>query len=217
MKAIVYDTETTGLPIWGSPSEDPAQPRVTQLCAELIDLDTRKVLSAMHTIIKPDGWTIPPEVAELTGITTELALAIGIPMAAVLPAFIHMWMRAGERIGHNESFDMRMIRIELMRDPIFKDMTHPTPSGEIPFADFWKGGQAFCTQAQSQKIVNLPPTEKMKAARRNGPKPPNLGEAYLHFTGTPLDGAHDATVDVFACKTVYFGIRAAQQKQALAA
>jgi DNA polymerase III subunit epsilon len=36
---------------------------------------------------------------------------------------------------------------------------------------------------------------------------PNLGEAYRHFTGTDLAGAHDAAVDVAACKAVYLALR----------
>ena len=47
----------------------------------------------------------------------------------------------------------------------------------------------------------------MVAARRKGPKSPNLGEAYKHFTGQDLVGAHDALVDIMACKTVYYGIK----------
>ena len=47
------------------------------------------------------------------------------------------------------------------------------------------------------------PTERMRAAGRNHPKTPNLGEAYQHFTGNALDGAHDAMVDVNACIAIY--------------
>lgn len=219
MKSLIYDTETNGLPIWSSPSEDPAQPRVTQLCAELIDDNTGEVHSAMHAIIKPEGWVIPPDLEELTGITTAKAIAVGIRMAEVLPMFIGMWHEADHRVAHNESFDMRMVRIELMRHPMYKDLAKCFADGrpDAQFADYWKAGKAFCTQAQSQTIINLPPTDKMRAAKRFGPKPPNLGEAYQHFTGKPLENAHNASVDVMACKAVYLGILAARLQQPQAA
>lgn len=193
--ALVYDVETTGIPIWSTPSDDPAQPRVIELAAELVDTDTRKVLTSMDFIIKPDGWTIPEEIEILTGITNEMAELVGVPMHMVLPMFVAMWTLADQRVGHNESFDMRMIRIELMRHAKLGAM-----------ADDWKAGEAFCTQVKSTKIINLPPTAKMLAAKRNTPKSPNLGEAFAFFAEKPLVDAHRAAVDVMACRTVYFGI-----------
>lgn len=192
---LFYDSETTGLPNWSAPSEDPSQPRVTQLAAQLVNTETRSVIASMDFIIRPDGWTIPQELQELTGITMELANDVGVSMRMVLPCFLDLWMSSTRRVGHNESFDMRMIRIELMRNSVYTAM-----------ADEWKAGATYCTQANSTKIVNLPPTAKMIAAKRKGPKSPTLGEAFEFFTGQKLEGAHNAMVDVEACKAVYFGI-----------
>ena len=77
--ALVYDTETTGLPLFREPSESPAQPHLVQLGASLVDLDTRSVLSSIDVIVKPDGWTIPDEVAAIHGITNEKAMDLCIP------------------------------------------------------------------------------------------------------------------------------------------
>lgn len=204
MKNILfYDTETTGLPIWSQPSEHPDQPRVVQLAAVLCDEETGEELQEMNMIILPDGWTIPDEVASVHGITTERAMDEGVAAGYAVDHFIELWKEADQRGGHNESFDMRMLRIELMRSPIYSMQA----VGELPFADYWKQAPAYCTQTNSTKIVNLPPTAKMLAARRKGPKSPNLGEAYEFFTGRKLEGAHDAMVDVRACKAVYYGIK----------
>lgn len=201
---LFYDTETNGLPFWGLPSEDPSQPHVTQIAAELCDEHNGNVLASMDVLIKPDGWTIPGEIAALTGITTERALAEGIDRADALSRFTDMWRRAALRAGHNESFDARMLRIEY-----FRELDH-----DDAFHDEWKTAPAFCTQGKSTKIINLPPTEKMRAAGRKHAKSPNLGEAYLFFAGKPLDGAHDARVDLMATKIVYYGIK---KHQAVAA
>jgi DNA polymerase-3 subunit epsilon len=64
----------------------------------------------------------------------------------------------------------------------------------------------MCTQALSTPILKLPPTAKMIAAGRRHYKSANLGEAYRHFTGQELAGAHQAMVDVQACMAVYFAI-----------
>ena len=199
MKILFYDTETTGLPDFKKPSEDSCQPRVTQLSAELVDDETEEVLAGLNTLIKPDGWTIPEELEKLTGITNAKAKAVGVPMSLVLPMFIELWTLSDGRAGHNESFDMRMIRIELFRHGAYGEQ----------FADKWKAGKAYCTMGSSQAIINLPPSERMIASGRRGPKPPNLGEAYQHFTGQPLENAHNAAVDVMACKAVYFALKRA--------
>jgi len=198
MKALFYDTETNGLPNWGAPSEDPSQPRITQLCAELVDDDSGEVYAALNTLIQPDGWTIPADLEALTGITNDKARTVGTPMMVALPMFMHLWQRCDVRVAHNESFDMRMVRIELMRHALYTATD----------ADHWKAGPAFCTQAKSTPILKLPPTPKMIAAGRNHHKSANLGEAYRHFTGKDLEGAHNAAVDVAACKTVYFALKA---------
>jgi DNA polymerase-3 subunit epsilon len=215
---LIYDTETNGLPVWSMPSDDPCQPRVTQIAAELIDEDTRDVLAGLNVLIRPDGWTIPDDLAALTGITTERAMLFGVPMESAITMFIGLWEKAAFRVAHNESFDMRMIRIELMRHSAYKSLWKESANGpDVEFADFWKSAPAFCTQSNSTKLCNLPPTAKMIAAKRNHAKSPNLTEAYKHFTGLDLVDAHNAATDIMACKAVYFGIKAATAPEPVAA
>src|ERR1700730_4702493 len=94
---LFYDTETSGLPQWSLPSEDPSQPHITQLAAELCDEDSGTVLAYMDFLIKPEGWTIPPELEALTGITNERANLFGVPIAQVLPIFLDMWQKSTMR------------------------------------------------------------------------------------------------------------------------
>jgi len=210
MKTILaYDTETSGLTLFSQPSTHQDQPRITQLAAKLIVEETREVLGSMNCIIKPDGWTIPEDLQKLTGITMERAHQFGVPIARALHLFIDLWSGADERVAHNEGFDMRMMRIELVRHPHFSTEA----VGDTPFADFWKAAPSYCTAANSTSILNLPPTPKMIAARRNHPKTPNLGEAYEFFTGRKLEGAHNAMIDVDACIEVYYGIKDYATKQ----
>ena len=201
---LFYDTETDGLVKWNLPSDDPSQPHVTQLAAEMCDEHNGNVLTSMDVLIKPDGWTIPPDIAEMTGITTERAHDEGIELADALRQFTDMWTRVAMRCGHNESFDARMLRIEY-----FRELDH-----DDPFHDKWKAAPAFCTQARSTKILNLPPTAKMIRAGRRHAKSPNLAEAYEFFTGKKLEDAHNAAVDLDACKQVYYGIKRHEGKVA---
>ena len=65
----------------------------------------------------------------------------------------------------------------------------------------------FCTMEAAAPIVNLPPTERMLAAGFNKPKAPKLEEAIRFFFDESLDGAHDAMVDVIACRRIYFHLK----------
>jgi DNA polymerase-3 subunit epsilon len=199
--ALAYDTETTGLPLFKEPSEHPGQPHIVQLGALLVDLDTRIVHSTLDVIIRPDGWKISDEVAAIHGITQERAMLVGVPEKLALQLFLGLWARAQCRIAHNEQFDARIVRIGLVR--------------HVPDqADPWKAGAAKCTQRIATPILKLPPTEKMVAARMPGPKSANLGEAYQHFMGKPLENAHSAMADARGCLDVFF---AATQPEAVAA
>jgi DNA polymerase III subunit epsilon len=195
MLALFYDTETTGLPLFNEPSEDPRQPHLVQLAACLVDLDTKATAASMDVTVRPHGWTIPEDVAKIHGITTERAADVGVPESIAVDMFLELY-RFRTRIAHNEAFDARILRIALMRHAI---------NAAMP--DQWKEGPAECTQALSTPILKLPPTPKMIASGRHHHKSANLREAYRHFTGNDLAGAHNAMVDVQACMAVYFAIK----------
>lgn len=203
-RVVFYDTETTGPPLWSQPSEHPDQPHIVQLGACLVDIDTRKVLSTIDVMCKPDGWLIPDEVSAIHGITTEMAGDLGVPESLAVEMLLDL---VGERtrIGHNEPFDARMVRIACMR--------HFEPSQ----ADAWKEGDAECTQKLATPILRIPPTDRMKSAGFTKFKTPNLREAVLHFTGKPLENAHSALADVRGCMDVWFAIKDMQARQRAAA
>lgn len=191
---IFFDTETSGLPLFNDPSEDPRQPHIVQLAAALVDMDTRTMLHSMDVIIRPEGWVIPAEVSAIHGITTERAMDEGIPEGEALEQFMTMWDRR-LRIAHNQGFDARIIRIAQSRFGHDEDRLA-----------LWKGGKALCTQNMATPIMKLPPTAKMKAAGFFKNKSANLQEAHEFFCGSKFDGAHSAMADVQACMRTYFGI-----------
>jgi len=195
MRALFYDTETTGLPLFNEPSNDPRQPHLVQLAAILVDLDTRRELASIDLTIRPDGWVIPDETAAIHGITTEIAAAHGVSEFSALSVFDQLWSKADFRVAHNEDFDARIMRITYLR--CFTENA----------ADEWKAGNRQCTCALATPIMNLPPTERMVAKGMRGPKKPNLAEALRFFTGRELENAHSARADTLACRDVFFAIR----------
>ncbi len=192
---IFYDTETTGLPLFKEPSEHPDQPHIVQLAAILADLDTREIIETMDLIVAPNGWEIPENIAAIHGITTERATEVGVAEGFALEQFLGHHAKASVRIGHNESFDARIIRIALMR------------YGTQERADIWKEQPAECTVRLTTSLCKLPPTENMKAAGRTNFKTPKLSEAYKIIIGKDLEGGHSAMVDARACMDIYFAVQ----------
>lgn len=197
MQAIVFDTETTGLPDWKAPSEAEHQPHIVQVAAELVDLDTREVLESMDVIVKPDGWTISEEMTAIHGISHDYAMEVGIPEKDAVDMLLAMRAKSVLRIAHNRTFDDRIVRIALKR--YFDD--HAAEEGVLQLSDHWKDGEGYCTCYSARALCALP-----KA------KLPTLQEAHTILVGLPLEGAHNAKNDVAGCRAVYFAIQDAQTK-----
>lgn len=200
--ALFYDTETTGLPLFKEPSEHPDQPHIVQLAACLVNLDTRLTIASMDVIVRPESWEIPAEVSAIHGITQEHAMDVGISESLAVEMFMELWAKR-LRIAHNESFDARILRIALKR--LSLQVTGFPQDADL--SEVWKAGAAECTMSQATPICKMPPSDKMKAAGRFNHKSANLGEAYQHFTGKPIENAHSAMGDVKACMAVYFAIK----------
>ncbi len=191
---LCYDTETTGLPLFDIPSEDPRQPHMAQLAAVLFEEKSREVVASIDLVIHPTTWTIPDEVSAIHGITTKRALEVGVFERTALSLFDELWKVADKRLAYNESFDARIMRIAYKRYRNDQE------------ADAWKAGPAICAARLATPIVNMAPTEAMVATGRKHAKMPKLSEAFQYFTGQPLQNAHSAIVDVRAAMLVYFMI-----------
>ncbi len=179
---LPFDTETTGMPDWKTPSGGENQPHLVQIAALLVDDDTGKTIQSIDLIIKPDGWVIPEEVSAIHGITNEMAMDVGVPEVDALVAFVALWKASDRRIAFNRTFDQRIIRIATKR------------YFEEDVVDQWaEKGDFDCAMMMAQKVM--------------GGKRPNLADAYKHFTGKDLIDAHSAMADTQACLEVYRGAR----------
>lgn len=194
----VFDTETTGFPLFKAPSDHPDQPHIVDICA-LLYTPEGELVDSFEAMVRPDGWDIPNAAAVIHGITNEIALEHGIPEACAIEGFLSIWNRASLRVAHNVSFDDRIMRIG------FKRFSDPW------VAEAFREGEKFCTCSSTTSIVQCPPTEKMIAAGRGKQfKQPTVSEAYKFFTGEELVGAHRARADAEACARVYFALQAYQ-------
>lgn len=200
MKIMVFDTETTGLPLWKEPSEHPDQPHLVQYTAMLCEGSPENELDYCNLILRPDGWTIPEEVAKLHGITQEIALRDGVPEAEAVGAFLLMADKADLVCAFGIDFDMRLMRIAMLRNGIDKQNSN----------SIVQRFRTHCVMRQATPLCKLPPTDKMMASGRLTFKTPNLTEAVKCLLGEDLEGAHDSRVDVLATTRLYFHMNPAK-------
>ena len=197
---LIFDTETAGLPIKGAPPGDPRQPHLVQLAALLTEDDGTE-RAAINLIIRPQGWTIPAEVAAIHGITTEIAERCGVTLNLAMLTFESLYRRADTLVAHNIGFDWLILLTARKRagwPPMRREDALPQ----------------FCTMAASTPHCRLPPTERMVAAGMSGFKAPKLIEAYRHFFGEDFQGQHDASADVRACARVYLHLQQIKERAA---
>jgi DNA polymerase-3 subunit epsilon len=187
---LFFDTETTGFLDDRLPPNHEAQPYIVQLAAQLC-LDDGEPLAGFCFIVAP-GVSIPERAAAVHGITDEKAIQFGVSAEFALSAFTHLYQRADLVCAHNIKFDKGVLEVAIARH-YGKTMPLRKP--------------LFCTMEAASPIIKLPPTDRMRAAGFDKPKPPKLEECIKHFFNEDLDGAHDAMVDVTACRRVYLHIK----------
>lgn len=110
---LVFDTETTGIPNFSSPSDHVDQPHIVSLAAELCRSDGT-VIETYNQIVNV-GVPIPQDTIAIHGITDEIAAARGIPPKQMLADFFALVERASIVVGYNTGFDLRMVRIQSAR------------------------------------------------------------------------------------------------------
>lgn len=177
---LIYDTETTGIPIWDIPSDDPNQPHLVQLTAGIYEKSSEKLVHLINYVIAPQGWEIPLATIELHGITNEFAHQYGVSESYALSSLNFLW-QGYEKVGHNISFDNRIIRIGLKRN------------FEEAVVDRWKESKSFCTMIEAQKIL--------------GGKRLKLSELYRKLFDKEMPEKHDSLTDMFACAEIYFKLQ----------
>ncbi len=176
---IIFDTETTGLPRrYDAPVTDTSNwPRCVQIAWQIHD-DMGRLVSHEDYLIKPDGFNIPYDAERVHGISTELAIEQGIPLADMLEKFNAALSRCKFVVGQNVSFDLNVMGCEFHRLGV------STPLLSMPVLD-------TCTEVTAG-LLQIP------GGRGGKFKLPTLTELHQYLFNEPFDEAHNATADVEA-------------------
>lgn len=124
MRVLIFDTETTGLPKSKIINPDTLKlwPHIVQFSYVIYDTSLNDIIETSDSIIKlKNGMPIPEDSIKIHGITNTISQKNGIDLELVLNEFFHHLKNVDLLVGHNVSFDINMVKIELLRliyDPI---------------------------------------------------------------------------------------------------
>ena len=174
-KILFVDTETTG---FGSDA------RIVQIAWLIHDLNGNEIKSRNY-VIKPVGFEIPEKATEIHGITTQAALDGGYHLKMVMLKFLNDLTCCNILIGHNISYDIRMVTYEFARIGVIYnfDMT-----------------EKVCTMHKSTDYCAIPSENRYY-------KKPTLQELHSKLFGDKFEGSHDAMADIRATAKCYWQLK----------
>ena len=192
MKAMILDTETTGLPKRKSAkiTDNDNWPYIVQFSWLICDLEKGTIENVKDYIVQiPEGMDIPPDSTKIHGITTKQMREKGHPIKDILWNF-HKDLKSIQYIvAHNLNFDKTIIRVELHRNG-------------YPNLFVRKKYIEFCTMNYGTGICKLPRKNKWNGQTRL--KPPKLIELYkILFDETP-ENLHNSLIDVLVCFRCFY-------------
>jgi len=182
---LIFDTETTGLPRnYNAPLSDSDNwPRVVQIAWQLHDVKGN-LISANSIIVKPNGFTIPFNAAQVHGISTERALAEGHDLQIVMNEFVEAVKQTKYLCGHNIEFDLSIVGAEFIR---------------LGMSDFFAGKPVIDTKNDDvTEFCAIP------GGRGGKYKWPKLEELYVKLFTQGFEAAHNAAFDVQATAKAFF-------------
>ena len=192
MLVLVFDTETTGLPEERNTSirQTNKWPHIVQLSYILYDTDALKIVACQDYVVAiPDDVVISEGSQNIHGITKSLCKRKGIPVEMALDDFHERLATADCLVGHNLSFDKRMIMVELIR---LGRRQHFSKDG--------RGVVEYCTMKRTSELCGI---ERISSNGDTYFKYPTLEELHRKLFGVSPKGTHDSMADVLICLRCY--------------
>lgn len=181
---MVFDTETTGLPEKKASIKDYDKwPYITQLSFIIYNLYTNKVEKFYNNYIKlREDINIDTRAEEITGITKEYLKDNGVNINIVLLDFNNYLKKCSLIVGHNISFDKRLIMVECFRNGINNNFVKFYGKNNIVKK------REYCTMQKSRNILN---------------KYFKLVNLYEYLFNYIPENLHDSRVDILITLKIY--------------
>lgn len=190
MKLLIFDTETSGLPLSRNIPlhETNYWPYILQLSYVFCDTEKNYAIKYENDIIKiSKDVNINSESEKIHGINYLLCKRKGICIKKALCKFNDYLRKADKIIGHNIDFDKNMIYVEGFRNNILINNIK----------------SEYCTM---KKNIHYCGIERLNKNGNKYLKYPTLNELNSKIFNMKPKGLHDALVDVLVCLRCYLYI-----------
>jgi len=206
MRVFVFDTETTGLPETRVINPDALHlwPHIVQFSYIIYDTELNEIVECKNYIIQlKEGIVISEGSINIHGITNEISKERGIPIEEVINEFFFYLRNSDVLVGHNISFDINMVKIELLR-MIYLHKKHFS-SEEIKeikwnlhyFSNYKK---IYCTL---QETIDLCAIQAVNKSGKSYFKYPKLIELHQKLFDTQPIGLHNSLNDILVTLRCY--------------
>ena len=197
MKILVFDTETTGLPEkYASIYEHDKWPHIIQLSYILYDMSNNTTHVKDNYIKINSNIVIPIESYNIHKIDHEILNEKGVHIISALREFNEYLKKADIVVGHNISFDKRIIIVECLRNNIPQYFTTFKGKERVYKPE-------FCTMKKTTEYCNIEKISK----KTNKPfiKTPSLTELYLILFPESIlpKELHNSLVDILITLKCY--------------
>lgn len=198
MHILIFDTETTGLP---EPDASIFQhhkwPFIIQLSYILYDTEKHTFDYYNYYINIHDSITITPESYNIHKLTREFLNKNGVSITTALTQFNLDLNNADIVVGHNISFDKRIVLVECYRNKIQQKFTY-TDENKMKIKK-----TEFCTMKNGKIFCNIVRINKLQKPYL---KTPSLKELFnKSFPDEELpNNLHDAFIDILITFRCYY-------------
>lgn len=196
MKVLVFDTETSGLPEKGASIYHHSKwPYIIQISYILYDLSDNSVIIKDSYVKIDNSIVIPPDSFDKHHLTHEILNERGINIIQAMKEFNEYLKIADLVVGHNISFDKRMVFVECFRHRINQYFTLFKGKEKINKPE-------FCTMKNTTEYCKI---ERLSKTNTLYYKTPSLTELYLKlFPNVNLPkNLHNSLVDVLITLRCY--------------
>lgn len=196
MKILIFDTETTGLPVKNSSIYDKCNwPYIIQLSFIYYDLSNNHLLVYDNYINIDDSIEIPEESYNIHKISKETLSEKGINIIDALNEFNLYLKLCDVVVGHNISFDKRMVFVECFRNNIKQNFTIFNGKTKICKSE-------YCTMLKGKELCNI---VRLNKTNKTYLKNPSLIELYQKLFPDCIipKNLHNSLVDILITMRCY--------------
>ena len=196
MKILVFDTETTGLPETKILNPDTLNlwPYIVQFSYIIFDTDKNDIILSSDTIVKlKNEIIIPEESTKIHGITNELSKTKGNNISVILTKFLEHLKNVDLLVGHNISFDINMVKIEILRLIYENTLKNKLKDYKYYFHFLTNYKNIYCTLQESIEFCNIKGVNKFG---KEYIKYPKLQELHQKLFESGPNNLHNSFNDI---------------------